>query len=76
MKDSGENRVYRLLGVDNDGLGHYWLESDMLHSVVCRVDEDYDVVERMNFITENGVADYVRKHELQGLSELAEDHLA
>lgn len=61
--------------MDHKGYGHYWLDSEMLYSVVCRVGEDYQVVDRVSFTTENGVADYVWKHELQGLSDLSEQHL-
>lgn len=75
LKDPTKDHVYQFLGVDDDGFGHYWVDSEMLHSMVCRVDEEYQVVDRVNWITEDGVAGYVQEHELQGLSELAEKHL-
>lgn len=49
LKNPDQDRVYQLLGVDDEGFGHYWLDSEMLHSMVCRVNEQYEIVDRVNW---------------------------
>jgi len=75
LHNEDNERVYHLLGVDEDGQGHYWLGSEMLHSVVVAVNEDYNVEQRMDWLTRTSVAEYVEERDLDGLSDLAEMHL-
>lgn len=75
LHDEEQDRVYHFLGVDEDGYGHYWLGSDLLNSEVVRVDEDYSVEGRENWLSKNQVSDYVLNQDLRDLSDLSKMHL-
>lgn len=75
LRDEEQDRVYHLLGVDGDGYGHYWLGSNLQNSEVVRVDEDYGVEGRENWLSKNQVGDYVLDRDLRDLSDLSKLHL-
>jgi hypothetical protein len=70
-----EEDVFRFLGADVEGRGHYWLQSGMLHSVVYAVNEDYRVEEAVTWLAEGSVCRYLGEEGLQGLSEFAKSYL-
>lgn len=75
LHGGSDEDVFRFLGADAEGRGHYWLESEMLHSVVYAVDEDYGVEEAVTWLTEDSVARYLEEEELQGVSSFAKPYL-
>jgi hypothetical protein len=70
-----EEAVYRLLGVDQEDRGHYWLQSDKLHSVIYSVDEGYEVESVKGWETDDIISEYVESVSWWILSEYGSDLL-
>lgn len=66
---------YRLLGVDEDGHGHYWLQDNLMHSIVYAVNHNQEVEEIGGWISNESVPRYIEQENLDEVSEFAESYL-